>query len=130
MTPDTIDLVKLFAAKFGVTIEYLWPLLVSYTRWINIAWFSVDVLWVALSIFLWSKCIPLFFRHVHIYNNRNDAEYQDYNLNITYMVVTAVATVVFGFVAIFAIGDMPGRLAGIMVPEAKSILDLMTQIKK
>lgn len=130
MTPDTVDIIRQLGEKFGVTIDYLWPLLVNYTRWINIAWFVIDIFWICVSITIWIIGSKLFFRNLYLYNHRDDKDYIDYAINAGYMIVCTIVVIIFSIIGIAGLGGIPSNLAGIMVPEAKAIFDLLAQVKK
>lgn len=94
MNQDTLDLIKQLAAKFGVTIDYLWPLMVQYTRWANIAIFTIDILILIGAAIVLVKAIPFFFKHFLLYNNRKDDAYVDYALHAGYSIIATIVSVV------------------------------------
>lgn len=130
MTPDTVDIIRQLGEKFVITIDYLWPLIVNYTRWTNIGWLVLDVFWIVVTIIVWTRSTTVFFRHLYLYNHRDDKDYVDYNLNFGYMAICTAAIIITAFISIVSLGGVPGHLAGVMVPEAKAIFDLLAQIKK
>lgn len=130
MNSDTIDLLKQLAARFGVGVDYLWPLLVNYTRMYNAAWLIINVLILVGAVTVFVLAAKLFLRHVYLYNNRDDKDYNDYSLHAAYYTSSAVTCVICVAVALTAINQIPGNFAGVVVPEAKAIYDLLAQITK
>lgn len=129
MNPDTIDLLKALTEKFGVTVDYLWPLLVQYTRWMNIGWLAFNAVLVLAGVVGIVVAIPVFVKNFRLYNNRGDSEYTNYMIHGMMCIFTGLAVVAalaFMFVNLSA---MPGHVAAIVVPEAQAIYDLLAQIK-
>lgn len=52
------------ADQFGVGVDYLWPLLVAYTRWVNLAMLIADVVVLIAYVILYVKIVPWAFREV------------------------------------------------------------------
>lgn len=130
MNSDTIDLLKQLAARFGVGVDYLWPLLVNYTRMYNAAWLIINVLILVGAVTVFALAAKLFLRHVYLYNKRDDKDYNDYSLHTAYYLISGLACLICVGAALTAINQIPGNFAGVVVPEAKAIYDLLAQITK
>lgn len=128
MTPDTIDLIKQLAAKFGLTIEYLWPLVVAYTRWLSLASLIIEFVWVSVAVFLIVTNLKGFNTNLYLYNHRDDDTYVDYSYHCVWFIVHGCIIALSAVIILFAVSYMPGSVVGIVAPEAKAIYDLLAQI--
>lgn len=116
MTSDQIaNVLQSLADKFGVTVEYLWPRLVTYTFWSNAINVLVEIGFIVIAVIL----TPKFFARIQVKRDRwLDSE-------VTVAVVFGIATlaaVIAGFVAACS---LPNNVAGTMSPEGKALLDLL-----
>ena len=84
-----------------VGVDYLWPLLVNFTRWRDAGWLIIDLLWLALGVFTWVRMSAVFAKNFMLYNNREHVEYVSYDVHGTWCGVSLVAIFVFG-----ALGEM------------------------
>lgn len=128
MNADTIDLLKQLAARFNVTVDYLWPLLVLYTRWTNVAWLAINTSLLVASVIVAVFSLKMVFRHAYLYNHRDNKDYSDYNYHALAIVVSVAGVIIPGIIGLAAISSIPGNVAGVAVPEAKAIYDLLAQI--
>lgn len=135
MNTDTIDLIKQLAAKFGVTVDYLWPLLVAYTWWTNLGWLVVEVLFIVGGSVAAIKMIHAASRHIVAYHAReksgNGEKCQSglyYYEHAWWATGFSVMAFVLGFSALMAVLSIPVALASVMVPEAKALYDLVASV--
>lgn len=122
--------VQQFLERLGLSAEYIWPYLVSYTRMVSLVNLVIDIAWMIAMAILIMRLMPLFTRNVWLYNHRNDEAYTSPEWHAVIYVLSAIGIVIAGINFLIAMSVVPDHFAGMMVPEARAILDIVKQVTK
>lgn len=119
-------LLQQLAQQLGVSVEYLWPYLVRWTfaehlsvLIVNLIGASISALFVFLSIKVlrsgWGKSIT-------------SDQYDTPSAEFFQVVGGLIGMIIFGFWGIVCLSEASHQVAGVLVPEAQAILDILAKM--
>lgn len=115
------ELTKLLAeaaTKLGIEAARLWPQLVLITFIKSAFWSAVLLLFLATGPLIWVSR----FRFMVVHWDEEDIDFPT-------IFVTLSVLITFPFIGLIALVVLPNQLAGVFVPEAITVLDLLKQVK-
>lgn len=118
------DVLQQLADKFGVTVEYLWPLLVQHVKMEYAIWSVTELLIIFLAPVVLTLSIRGLMKSVS----------DDYIANLEgqsagLFVFCLLVTLVYGAFTIAALVSIPSTIANFYVPEAAVIKDIIKGVK-
>lgn len=111
LSQEVLARIDALAQKFGVTVEYLWPKAVEYTKIDAASTLSLWVLGLPIMLYLLSRTLRI--------------KNEDFDKRPIYTIIIIITTF-FSFVAIIAgIGDIQQAIGNFFAPEGAILFYLL-----